>query len=98
MTRAELLLWPKVNRWGNARIEQLQKHIELFTALMPDEETCALWASLQGESRQSGHPLATADAWIAATARQWDLALVTADYSDFEHIADITLIAVPKRQ
>ena len=94
MTRGELLLWPRVNRWGSRRREELVSHIDLCTTLLPEEETCALWADIMVESRVAGRPITTADAWVAAAARQWDLALVTADYRDFEHLSGLTLIPV----
>jgi len=34
------------------------------------------------------------DAWVAATAQQWNIPLVTADYRDFEHLDGLTLIPV----
>jgi len=92
MTRAELMLWPRQNRWGQRRAQQLRKHIELFTTLFPDEEACRHWADIVAESRRAGRTATSADAWIAATARQWDLPLVTADYRDFEHIRDLVLV------
>ena len=94
MTRAELLLWPRVNRWGARRREELVNHIDLCTTLFSDEETCMLWADIMLESRVAGRPVTTADAWVAAAARQWDLALVTADYREFEHLGGLTLIPV----
>ena len=94
MTRGELLLWPRVNRWGARRREELVNHIDLCTTLFSDEETCVLWADIMLESRVAGRPVTTADAWVAVAARQWDLALVTADYRDFEHLGGLTLIPV----
>jgi len=94
MTRGELLLWPRVNHWGVTRREELMGHIGLCTTLFPDERTCDLWADILSESRVAGRPITAADAGVAAAARQWDLALVTADYSDFEHLDGLTLIAV----
>jgi hypothetical protein len=38
MTRAELLLWPRQNLWGARRATALQKHIQLFTTLFPDDQ------------------------------------------------------------
>jgi predicted nucleic acid-binding protein len=94
MTRSELLLWPRVNLWGEARREELWKHIDLCTTLFPDEQTCAHWADIVAESRKTGRAIAAADAWIAATARQWDIPLVTADYRDYEHLADLTVVPI----
>src|SRR5882724_2232893 len=86
ITRGELLLWPRVNQWGSKRRDNLRSHIDLCTTLFPDEDTCVGWADIIAESRHAGRPITVADAWVAAAARQWDLALVTADYRDFEHL------------
>lgn len=94
MTRSELLLWPRLNNWGTQRREELVQHIEFCTTLFADEETCRFWVDVVVESRISGRPIATADAWIAATARQWDLPLITTDYRDYEHISGIKLVKV----
>ena len=94
MTRAELLLWPRVHNWGPLRRDELLKHIELCTTLFADETTCTVWADIMSESRGAGRAITSADAWIAASARQWGLALVTADHRDFEHLDDLTLIPV----
>ena len=67
-------------------------HINLCTTRLPDEETCVAWADIMAESRTASRPVTAADAWVAAAARQWDLALFTADYRDFEHLAGLTLI------
>jgi len=48
------------------------------------------------ESRVAGRPVAASDAWIAAAARQWDLALATTDYQDFEHLNRLTLIPISR--
>jgi predicted nucleic acid-binding protein len=94
MARAELLLWPRQNRWGPKRASELEKHVELFTTLFADEHTCRHWADIVAESRSVGRSMTTADAWIAATAIQWDLPLVTADYRDFEHVRGLTVVPV----
>jgi tRNA(fMet)-specific endonuclease VapC len=94
MTRGELLLWPRVNRWGASRRQELTGHINLCTTLLPDNDTCVFWADIMVESRLAGRPITAADAWVAAAARQWNLALVTADYRDFEHLDDLELILV----
>ncbi|MBC7926538.1 MAG: PIN domain-containing protein [Bryobacteraceae bacterium] len=94
MTHSELLLWPRVNQWKPARRQELTRHIDLCTTLLATEETCAVWADIMAESRTLGRPVTAADAWVAAAARQWDLPLVTADYRDFEHLKDLTLLPV----
>jgi tRNA(fMet)-specific endonuclease VapC len=94
MTRAELLLWPRVNQWGTKRREKLIGHMDFCTTLFPDEGTFGIWADVMAESQVAGRPVTPSDAWVAAVARQWDLALVTADYRDFEHLDGLTLIPI----
>jgi tRNA(fMet)-specific endonuclease VapC len=94
MSRAELLLWPVVNQWGDPRRTTLQRHLGLYATLYPDERTCEIWADIVAECRHAGRPVQTADAWIAASARQWGLPLVTADIADFEVILDLDLVPI----
>jgi predicted nucleic acid-binding protein len=69
-------------------------HIDLCTTLLPDVGTFVIWADVMAESQDAGRPVTASDAWVAAAARQWDLALVTADYRDFEHLDGLTLISI----
>ncbi len=46
MTRAELMLWPVANNWGDSRRAALVQHLNLYTTLYPDEYTCAIWVKL----------------------------------------------------
>ncbi|HEY7391543.1 MAG TPA: hypothetical protein VH640_23710 [Bryobacteraceae bacterium] len=39
MTRAELMLWPVTNDWGEARRMALDQHVALYLTLYPDEST-----------------------------------------------------------
>jgi len=94
MTRAELLLWPRVNRWGPKRRAELISHMDLCTTLFPDEGTFGISADIMAESLCAGRTVAASDAWIAAAARQWDLALATTDYHDFEHLDRLTLLPI----
>ncbi len=82
MTRAELLLWPTANNWGESRRAALERHIDLYTTLYPDDRTCAIWSDVVDRRRRAGKPIHTADAWIASVARQWRLPLVTTDVRD----------------
>ena len=66
MTRAELLLWPRVNGWGPKRRAELISHMDLCTTLFPDEGTFGIWADIMAESRAAGRPVAASDAWVAA--------------------------------
>ena len=57
MTRAELMLWPAANNWGESRRAALAQHIALYTTLYPDERTCAIWAEVVDHCRRAGQPI-----------------------------------------
>jgi tRNA(fMet)-specific endonuclease VapC len=94
MTQAELLLWPRANKWGAARTASLHQYLRGYVTLMPDDETCEIWAEACAGCRAVGRPISAADAWVAATAKQWDLPLVTGNHRDFEAVAGLVLVAI----
>jgi predicted nucleic acid-binding protein len=94
MTRAELLLWPAVNNWGESRRADLKQHIALYTTLYADEHTCGIWVEIVAACQRAGRPIQTADAWIASAARQWGLPLVTADFQDYAAIDDLDVVPI----
>jgi len=94
MTRAELLLWPAANNWGEQRRSTLSQHLALYTTLYPDERTCDIWVEVVDRCRRAGLPIQTADAWIASTARQWQLPLVTTDFRDYQGIDDLEIVPI----
>src|SRR5260370_17366233 len=75
MTRGELLLWPRVNQWGSTRRQELTRHIDLCTTLLPDEDTCVICADIMAESRVAGRPLTAPSPCIPAPSRPWNIAL-----------------------
>jgi predicted nucleic acid-binding protein len=94
MTRAELMLWPVTNNWGESRRAALSQHIALYTTLYPDERTCAIWAEVVNRCRRNGQSIQTADAWIASTAQQWGVPLVTTDFRDYAAIDDLDVVPI----
>ena len=94
MSRAELLLWPEANFWGEHRRSSLLQHLSLYATLYPDEVTCSIWVEIVTDCRRIGRPVQTADAWIAAVARQWNLPLITTDIKDFKGIHALDLITI----
>ena len=94
ITRAELLLWPAANHWGQARRAKLDCHLELYTTVYPDSRTCEIWVEVTECRRRAGRPIQTADAWIAATALQWGVPLVTTNFKDFAAIDGLEVIPI----
>lgn len=94
MTRAELLLWPSANNWGELRRTALEQHMALYLTVYPDERTCAIWAEVVDQCRRVGRRIQTAEAWIASAARQWDCPLVTTDFHDYAAIDDLNVVPI----
>ena len=46
------------------------------------------------DTRHAGQPIQTADAWIAASARQWGCPLVTTDFRDYDAIEDLDVVPI----
>ena len=49
-----------------------------------DAGTANVWGRVMAKGQAAGRPVSTMDAFIAATAQQHDLTLVTRNVSDFE--------------
>jgi tRNA(fMet)-specific endonuclease VapC len=73
-------------RFGIARSRHRQRYVDWLckltmasTVLSIDEETTEHYAALREALRESGHPIPSNDAWIAALAFQHRLPVVTRD-------------------
>lgn len=80
----------------SARAEQNLKRVEEFAAGLPildcDAETARVFGELKNELRLRGRPIPDNDLWIAATARQHGLILVSRD-AHFAHIVGFDVVA-----
>lgn len=92
MTVAELFQWAAVHGWGERRTNQLEASLQNYTVLPFDITLCRLWGDIRSRCRAAGRPISPQDAWIAATAVQHRLPLVTHNPADFEVIEELELI------
>ena len=78
---------------------RLEASIGLAVVAPPTIELTHRWARLTNEARATGHPLGqkaqTHDAWVAATAYHFDLALITGNRRHFEGSPGLNLVDVP---
>ena len=63
-----------------------------YIVLSFDIALCQLWGETRAKRRAIGKPISPEDAWIAATALQYKLPLVTHNPTDFEAIDDLEVI------
>lgn len=93
MTVAELYQWAAIRRWGTRRIKQLEQTLMTnYTVLSFDVALCQKWGELRAKRRAIGKPISPEDAWVAATALQYDLPLITHNPKDFERIPGLEII------
>ncbi len=77
--------------YGGTRFEENRRLLEAFLASNPveiavaDEETAIKYGRIQAELRKQGTPIPTNDIWIAATAFQHGLTILTFD-SHFKQV------------
>ena len=90
MTVAELNEWAIAAKWGVGKMGRLRVSLAAYTVLLPDHEMCRQWADIRCRRRR--RPISVSDAWIAASALCYDLALVTHNPDDFEGIPGLKVL------
>ena len=81
--------------WGRRRIAAMERQLNKFRVVLPDQAIMEKCAQLRSDTRKSGRELEIADAWIAATAITLGCPLVSDD-RDFGDIANLNLIQRPR--
>jgi len=95
MTLAEIYRWPYAQGWSEARRLHLARFIQSRFVVLPfDNRLAWVWAELVGQTLR-GQPMSMADSWIAATALQHGMPLVTHNARHFKTVPGLTLITEP---
>ncbi len=92
-TVAELRRWGRTHRWGQNRWQRLQQVIAHLTVYLVDDALIDAWAYVTTVRDRQGHPIATGDAWIAATAWLQGLPLVTHNRRHFIGIKGLEVVS-----
>lgn len=82
-TVAELLVWPLRNRWGQRRRARLETFLGGFAQVPQTPRITHRWAEVTVGAERAGGPIGAADAWIAASALELGVPLLTSDANDF---------------
>lgn len=94
MTLAELHGWATAHRWGAATLGAMTRYIgHTYTVRHSDAALCRRWAAVWAGERAAGRTLSTADAWIAATALELGVPLVSHNRRHFQHVPGLALIS-----
>ena len=85
-------------RWGDLRRRGLERDLARFVFVVPDDALMHACAGLRATTERAGHPLGQkiheADRWIAATAIQLGVELVSDD-AVFRDVPGLTVITDP---
>jgi tRNA(fMet)-specific endonuclease VapC len=93
MTVAELKRWALKSNWGLNRIAKLNELLRRVIVYPVDLALCQRWAEVMVAGDTKGRPVSAQDAWIAATALQENLPLITNNAKDFSGISGLTVIS-----
>lgn len=95
ITLAEIYRWPFERNWASPRRQALVSFLRSnFTVLRFDDALAWKWAELVGSTMRK-QPMSFTDSWIAATALQHHLPLVTHNARHFREVPGLTLITEP---
>jgi predicted nucleic acid-binding protein len=92
MTITEMDRWALVRQWGTTRRYYYEKFMEQFIIQSSSRNLCAIWADITEALRLQVFVLTCGDAWIAATAMQLNIPLVTHNARHYSAITGLSLI------
>ena len=82
----------EAKNWGTRRRELMGRFLSRFKPLLPDINTAKQRARIKTGCEKKGRPISFPDAWIAASALQLNIPLVTHKASDYEAIDGLTIL------
>ncbi|WP_256010197.1 type II toxin-antitoxin system VapC family toxin [Desertivirga xinjiangensis] len=85
-------LYVGINRVSNKtkHLKKLQSFLDLCTVLPVDDKTADYFGQIMASLFKKGKPIPTNDVWIAATAKQYALTLISKD-AHFALVDDLLL-------
>jgi tRNA(fMet)-specific endonuclease VapC len=91
-TVAEMRYGAKVKAWGARRLQDLETVLSGYAMIHSDDALISRWGTVRANAKKSGKHIDFADAWIAATALELDIPLVTHNVRDFRFVDGLVLI------
>mgnify|MGYP000547991149 CR=1 FL=1 len=79
--------------WGERRLDMLERFIASFIIIHSEDSICTRCAHVLRLSKKQGQNIELGDAWIAATALELELPLVTHDTRHFNFIPELKIIS-----
>jgi toxin FitB len=79
-------------RWGERRVDELQRWLARLVALPADQAVGRTWGEITGHALRAGRPLPANDAWIAACCLVHGAPLATLNPRDFASIEGLRVL------
>lgn len=89
---AEMDRWPLERAWGERRRRQLEAFLSGLTEVGHSRALSRRWAVVMSASRRAGKPITGQDAWVAATALEIGVPLVTHNARHFAAVRGLEVI------
>ncbi len=78
--------------WGVRRTARLEALIAAYPVAYQNDAICTMWAKVRVDAERAGRNISPNDAWIAATALELGVPLVTHNTRDFKTVKGLTII------
>ena len=88
VVKAEFL---KGSQYARHNADEVAEFINRYRVVWPDETTLMIYARLYSQLRQSGKMIGQHDLWIASSALQTDLTLVTRNVREFFRLSGLRI-------
>jgi predicted nucleic acid-binding protein len=79
--------------WGAQRREHLESRLQRYVIERSSDPLSLHWAEAMDSARRKGRPIAAADAWVAATALNFGVPLITHNKNHFIGVDGLTVIS-----
>jgi tRNA(fMet)-specific endonuclease VapC len=93
VTVAEMYRGALKRGWGERRMADLDLHLRQFAVVPYSAKICISYAELSIAAEKKGHPIAFADAFIAASALSLEIPLLTHNRRHFQGIKKLSVIS-----
>jgi tRNA(fMet)-specific endonuclease VapC len=92
-TVAELRFGALRRSWGLKRTKALEALLETYKVAYPNDSICTRWGQARAVAEGQGRHLDFNDAWIAATALELGVPLVTHNKKHFDFLENLVVIS-----
>lgn len=92
-TQAELFRGAIAAGWGARRRDHLESRLKRYVVEPSSDAMSLHWAEAMDSARRNGRPIAAADAWVAATALQLGVPLITHNKNHFVGVEGLIVIS-----